>query len=102
MSETRNRDGLDGSSNERSFAVPTLVVAIIGAVTGIVGLALGVFGCWEERKIDLTVRATVDGYAGADPMQVRVAIANGGVRGVVIESASVERDRRQLGETLGY
>jgi hypothetical protein len=81
----------------------TLIIAVVGAVTGIAGLVLGLEARREERAISLSGHASVTTSDSNHGLQiVRLSIANGGIRGVVIQDASIWTHGRRVASTLGY
>ncbi len=85
------------------WRVGTLVIAILGAMTGIAGLVLGLARQAEERAISLSGHATVTTQDSSHGLHViRLSLANAGVRGIVIQDASLWVGRTRLSTAIGY
>jgi hypothetical protein len=85
------------------WRVVTLIIAVVGAVTGILGLVLGLESRQEERAISLSGHATVTTPDSNHGLQIiRLSVANAGIRGVVLRDASIWVHGRRVASALGF
>src|SRR5437879_1153041 len=75
-------------TDRRPSNIVTLAVAIIGVLTGVAGLTLSLVTRQEERAVSLSGHATITSVDTDDGFYVvRLSVANGGLRGLVIRDA---------------
>jgi hypothetical protein len=81
----------------------TALIALIGAITGILGLVLALSQRQEETSISLATQASLSTRDEFDFLYVlRLTIANGGIRGLVLRDASLWDRDREIARETGY